>query len=198
MSKQRIRGDVERHAQESIGRTLIKLAMKQRGRSPTVREAAVPLNLKLKQRMTWRQVDVIAFSWIPAAHNQTPRIRVRFDFLNQARNLIDAVRVGIVPAEGTPEVTVHGPKIAGLATKTLRVLCVSPFLPDVHAARAQILFVGVTRQKPEQLFRDPAKGNFLRRNNGKALAQIESRLKSEVGNCPDTGAVFMFGAVLEN
>src|SRR6266404_5796685 len=101
-------------------------------------------------------------------------------------------------AEGTPEVPIHRPEIARRATKTLRMLCISPFLPDVYAACAQICLVRVTRKKPEQLFRDPAKGNLLGRDDGKALAQIKSRLKSEVGNRADTCAVFVRCAVLEN
>jgi len=37
MSQQSIRADIERHTEECIGRTLIELTVKQRGRSPTVR-----------------------------------------------------------------------------------------------------------------------------------------------------------------
>src|SRR6266403_1085179 len=139
-----------------IRRTLIKLAVKQRGsrgtnRGPCAgssrgvvdREGSRMLNFELKQRVTWRQVDFIAFARVPAANNQTPRIGIRFDLIDQTRNLIDAVSLRIMPAEGTPEVSVHWPKIARLAAKAPRVLCVRPFLPDVDAARAQIRLISV-------------------------------------------------------
>src|SRR5258706_539917 len=103
------------------------------------------LNLELKQRVTWRKFDVIAFARVPTADNQTPRIRIRFDLIDQTRNLIDAVSLRIMPAEGTPEVSVHWPKIARLAAKAPRVLCVSPFLPNVDAACAQVRLVRVAR-----------------------------------------------------
>src|SRR6267154_825173 len=78
MSQQGIRADVERDAEESIRRALIKLAMEQRGGNLPVSEGSRLLNLELKQRMTRREVDIIAFARIPAADNQTPRILITF------------------------------------------------------------------------------------------------------------------------
>jgi hypothetical protein len=57
MRQQRIRTDVEGHAQKCVGRSLIKLTVKN-SRS---------LNLELKQSVTWRQIDVVAFAGIPTA-----------------------------------------------------------------------------------------------------------------------------------
>src|SRR5258708_1760449 len=102
-------------------------------------------DLELKQRMTWRQVDIIAFARVPAAHNQSSRIWIRFDLVNQTRDLIDAVRLWIMPPEGAPEVSINWPKIPGLSAEAPRVLSISPFLPDVHAAGAQIRLVRVAR-----------------------------------------------------
>src|SRR5713226_2721868 len=100
--------------------------------------------------------------------------------------------------KGTPEIAVNRTEIAGLATKAPRVFFVGPFLPDVHSLRAQVRLVRVAGKKPKQLFRDPAEGNLLCRDDRKTLAQIKSSLKSEMRNRPDAGAVLMLGAVLEN
>src|SRR5712692_9156530 len=100
-----------------------------------------------------------------------------------------------MPAEGTPQITVNRAEIAGLATKSSRVFRVGPLFPDVDAPRAQVCFVRIAGKKPEQLLRDPAEGNLLRRDDRKTFFEIETRLKSEVRNCPDTGAVFMLSAV---
>ena len=99
MSQQGIGTDIERHAEKRIGRTLIELTVKQRGTSPTVREGSSLLNLELKQSVTGRQVDVIAFARVPAADDQTARIRIRFDLVKQTRDLIDSVKLRIMTAK---------------------------------------------------------------------------------------------------
>src|SRR5258706_6680784 len=91
MSQESIGTDIEGHAEERISRTLIKLAMKQRD--------STLFNLELKQSVTGRQVNVIAFVRIPAADDQTPRVRIPFDLFNQTGDLIDAVSLRIMPAE---------------------------------------------------------------------------------------------------
>ena len=101
-------------------------------------------------------------------------------------------------AEGSPEITIDRPEVSRFATKTSRVLCISPLFPNVHARGAQVCFVGVAGQKPEQFFRNPAKGNFLRCNYRKAFAQIKTCLIAEMGDRADTGAVLMLDAVFKN
>src|SRR5438105_15089245 len=90
--KQRGRAEVERHAQECIRRSLIKLAMKKTF-------ARTVLDLKLKERMTGRQIDIVTFARIPAADDQSARIGIRFDLVNQPRDLIEAIAFWIVTAE---------------------------------------------------------------------------------------------------
>src|SRR5688572_24617023 len=69
MCQQRIRADVEGHAQKRVSGTLVKLAMK-----------STPLfNLKLKQRVARRQVNFITNARVPSTHDQAARIRVRFN-----------------------------------------------------------------------------------------------------------------------
>jgi hypothetical protein len=95
-------------------------------------------------------------------------------------DLVHAVLLRIVSPKRPPEITVDWTKIAGRSAKLFGMCFVSPLGPDIDAARAQICFTRVAGQEPEQLFRDPAKGNSLRSDNRKTLAQIESCLKAEV------------------
>src|SRR5690242_6274392 len=71
--QQRIRTDVERHAEKRVGGTLIELAM----------QHAPALDFELKQRVTRRQIDVVSLSWIPTRHDQSARIRIIFYLCNQ-------------------------------------------------------------------------------------------------------------------
>ena len=59
--QQRIRTDVERHAEKSIGGALIELAVKN----------ATVLHFELKQRVTRRQVDVVSLARIPTGNDQS-------------------------------------------------------------------------------------------------------------------------------
>ncbi len=120
--------------------------------------------------MTWREVDSIRFAWIPAADNQAPRIGIRIDLANQTRNLIDAVTLGVMSAKRAPKITINGAEVSCLSTEAARMFVIGPFLPDVNAPGAEISFIRIARQKPEQLFRDPAKGDSLGCHNRKAGA----------------------------
>src|SRR5260221_32302 len=160
--------------------------------------STIIFDLELKQRVTGWQIDSIAFARIPAGDDQPARIRIGFDLINQTRNLIDTVAFRISSAEGTPEIAVHRAEVARGAAKPRGVLGVSPFLPNVHASLAQVCFVRITRKKPKQLFRDPAKRHLLGGDDRKAVLQIESRLEPKVGNRTDTGAIMMLSAMLEN
>src|SRR5260370_39761993 len=103
-----------------------------------------------------------------------------------------------MPTERAPQITVNWAKISRLASKTARVFLICPFFPDVHAFCAQVCLVGVAGKEPKQFFRDPAEGDSLCRNDGKAFAQIEARLITEMRDRTDAGAVLMLGAVLED
>src|ERR1043165_8746745 len=81
MCQQRIRTDIERHAEKRVGGTLVKLAVKN----------ATVLDLELKQRVTRRQIDVISLARIPTGHDQSARIRIRLDLSNQICDLVHSV-----------------------------------------------------------------------------------------------------------
>src|SRR6266581_1064563 len=188
MGQQRIRAYVERHAKECVGGTLIELAV----------QDAFLLYLELKQRVTWRQIYLVPVSRIPATDDQAARVWIRFDLVYQTRDLIYAIAFWIVPTERTPKITVDWTEVARLATESSGVFFIRPFLPNIDAFCAQVGFVCVAGKKPKQFFRDPAKGNSLCRNNGKAFAQIKARLITEMRDRTDTRAVLMFSAVFED
>src|SRR5688572_30055145 len=83
-------------------------------------------DLELKQSMTGGKIDIVALARIPTAHDQSPRVRIRFDFINQARDLIDAVMFRIVPAKGSPKISIDRTEVSGLTAKTPRVLFIGP------------------------------------------------------------------------
>ena len=154
--------------------------MEQRGSSPTVREGSPLFDFELKQGVTRWQIDIVAFARIPATDDQAARIGIRFDLVYQTRDLIDTVSLRVMPAERAPQVTVNRTEIARLAAESSCVFFIRPFFPDVHAFCAQVGFVCVAGKKPKQFFRDPAERDSLCRDDGKAFAQIEARLITEM------------------
>jgi len=155
-------------------------------------------DFELTQRVTRRQINIVTFARIPATDDQAARVWIRFDLVYQTRDLIYAIAFWIVPTERTPKITVDWTEVARLATESSGVFFIRPFLPNIDAFCAQVGFVCVAGKKPKQFFRDPAKGNSLCRNNGKAFAQIKARLITEMRDRTDTRAVLMFSAVFED
>src|SRR5437899_1610149 len=128
-------------------------------------EHALLFDFELKQRVTWRQIDIVALARVPAADNQTPRVRLRLDLSDQSSNLVHAISPGIMAAERTPEIAVNRTQIARFTAKAPRVVFISPFSPNVHTLGAQFSFIRIAGKKPEQFFRDPTEWNFLSRND---------------------------------
>ena len=93
--QKRIRSDVERHAQESVGAALVELA----------REAAVA-HVELKQRVTRRQSHVVDVGHVPCAHNKAARVGVGLDVVYQLRYLVDVRAVRCRPR--TPLMSIDG------------------------------------------------------------------------------------------
>src|SRR5690242_12296426 len=103
---------------------------------------------------------------------------MRANLFEQLRNLIDAVLLRIVTAKRPPQIPVNWSKISRRPAKLARVFVVGPLGPNVDTLCAQVRFTRITRKKPEQLFRHPAKRHTLRRDYRKPFAQIETSLKS--------------------
>lgn len=155
------------------------------------------LYLELEECVAGREVNVVRDARVPSRDDESARVRVPLNLTHEPRELINAVALGVMSAEASPEVTVDGAEVALLAAEARGVLRVGPLLPDVHAARAQVPLVGVAGEEPEELFRYPAEGDSLRRDDGEALAQVVARLVAEAGDGADAGSVFMLRAVRE-
>ena len=81
--EQRIRSDVERHAQEDVGAALIHLA-----RQPAVGD------VELEERMAGRQCHLRQIGDVPGRHDQPARIRVAAQTLDDVADLVDVAAVG--------------------------------------------------------------------------------------------------------
>src|SRR6185295_7601723 len=176
------------NSKKRVSRSLIELA---------VQNSAI-LYFELKQRVAWRQIDVVSLSWIPTSHNQTSGIRIGTYLFNESGNLIDAIFHRVVTSERTPEITINWSQISSLPAELPRVIFISPFRPDVDPTRTQISLIGISGKKPEQFLGDPTKRNFLGRNDRKSFAQIESRLITKMGNRSNTGPIRVLCPILQN
>lgn len=156
------------------------------------------LDLELEERVTRRQIDFVRDARIPTRDDEAARVRGLADPFDEARDLIHAVARRVMAAEGTPEVAVDGAEVAGRAFEAARVRFVRPLGPDVHAARAQVSFVGVAGEELEEFFGHPAEGDFLGGDDGEASAQVEARLVAEVRESADARAVAVLGSAFED
>ena len=69
--------------------------------------------------------------------------QIALDLIDQARNLIDSIKCGIMSAKRAPKITIDGPHIARLAAKPAGVIFIGPIFPDVDSLRAQMRFVRI-------------------------------------------------------
>jgi len=97
-------------------------------------QPATAVDFELKQRMAWRQRNVIAHTRVPTADEQPPRIRIDLDLADQPFDLIDAVRLRIIAAKRAPQIAVNRAEIAGFAAKSRRLFLGRPFGPNIDAA----------------------------------------------------------------
>ena len=124
--EQGIRRDVERDAQKDVATSLVQLA----GELPVC-------DIKLKQDMAGRQVHQVEFAHVPGAYQQTPRIGILFDCLDDLGDLVNMPAVGGRP--GAPLVPVDMSEIA---------LFVRPLIPDSYPMFLEVFDIGVSVEKP--------------------------------------------------
>ena len=181
--EQRVARDVERHAEEDVGAALVELT----------RELAV-LHVELEERVARRQRDLVGLLRVPARDDEAPAVRVLPDVVEHALQLIDAVllvgAVGLARgAEVPPLVAVDGTEIALRAAEARGLLGGRPLVPDAHARVLQRLHVRLAAHEPEQLVHDRFDVELLRREERKALTQIEAHLVTEDAARARAGAV---------
>ena len=171
--QQRVRGDVERHAQKGIRRPLVELAI----------QSAV-VHVKLEQAVARRQRHLIDETRVPRGNDVAAGIRVGLDLLHQLGNLVGVGAVGVGPT--TPLVAVDRTEVAVL---------IGPFVPNPHAVVLEVLDVGIALQKPQQLMDDGAQVQFFGGQHRKAFLQIKAHLVAKTPDGTSSCAVFAQVAV---
>ncbi len=138
--------------------------------------------------MAGRQGHLPNEGHVPGADDVTAAVRVVFQPLHQARDLIHRLRAGsALPAP--PLGTVDGAEVAVL---------IGPLIPDGDFVFLEIAHVGVALEKPEQLVDDAAQVQFLGGDQGEAPAEVVAALLAENGPRACAGAVLAEGAVVED
>src|SRR4051794_12868111 len=174
--EERIRSDVERHAEEKIGAALVHLA----------RKLAVG-DVELEQRVARGQRHAVDVGGVPRRNEVATGVGPRFKIFNQLRNLIDFSPVRRAPV--APLVAVDRAELAAL---------VRPFVPYADAALLEPLDVRVAAQEPQQLVDDRLEMQLLGGEQREALAEREAQLAAEDRKRAGTGAVGFARASLED
>ena len=78
VGQERVRGDVERHAEEEVGGPLVQLA-----REPVARD------VELEERMAWRERHARQLGHVPRADDVPARIGIVTDAVDHGLELID-------------------------------------------------------------------------------------------------------------
>ena len=191
--EKRVACDVERHAEEQIRATLIKLTT----------QLSVPADIKLKQRVTRRERYFVRLCGIPSGNDEATRGGIALDFRDEIGDLVNAVAreraVGVFcRAEVAPLVSVNRTEVAFLASEACALLGSAPFVPNRDAAFPQPRIVCVSADEPKQFLNNGARVDFFRRNERKAFGQIETDLRTENPARSHAGAVATVFAVFEN
>ncbi len=167
MGQQRVARDVERHAEKDVGRALIELA----------REPAA-IDVELEQAMAGRELHALDLGDVPGRDDEAARVGVAADLVDHPGDLI--IGPPVRPLPGAPLLAVDRTEIA---------VRVGPFVPDRDAMRLEIGDVGVAAQEPDQFAHDRLEMQPLRRDERKALREIETKLPAEQRAHARSGAV---------
>ena len=211
--QQRVAGDVEGHAQEQVGAALRQCAG----------ELSI-LDVELEQRVAGRQLHLVEISDVPGRDDESPRVRVALNLVDDVGQLVDVAPIGCRPA--APLCAVDGTEVAVALrelvivenallelAKPLRPLLrvdvgnrqavvgevglVGPLRPDAHAVLEQVADVGVALQEPDQLDDDPVEVHLLRRDEWEGR-QVVSERPNELGVHPGVSAVILQITLLAN
>ena len=176
VGEQRVGRDVERHAEEDVGRALVQLAGQ-----PSVG------HVELEERMARRERHVVEVGDVPGADDVAARVGVGLQRLDDAGQLVDGLAVRRRPRP--PLVAVDGAELAGV---------VGPLVPDGDAVLAQPPHVGVAGDEPEQLADDGLQVDLLRGDQREAVGQREPHLVAEDAAGARAGAVALLDTLVED
>ena len=153
--QQGIRGDVERHPEEEVGRALVELE----------RQLSVG-DKELVETMAGRQSHLVNLCHIPGADNEAAAVRVGANLLDDIHKLVNMTAVVVIP--GTPLVAIDRTQFAGLV--------ITPFVPDMDIFLLEHLLVGRTTDEPQEFLEDATGKDFLGGYQGESLTQVEAHL----------------------
>lgn len=170
--QQRIRSDIERHAEKNVRAALVKLTG----------EFAVR-HVELEQRMARRQRHPIDLGHVPRADDQPARVRIAADLVDHLRDLVDMAAVRRGPT--APLVSVNRSEVA---------VGIGPFVPNRHVVVVQIADVGIAAQEPQQLMNNRTQVQLFGRQRRKPRSEVETHLIAERTDRTGTRAVAFHGA----
>ena len=136
--------------------------------------------------MAGRQLHPLDVGDVPRRNDQPPRIGVALDLGDQPADLVDDAPVRALP--GAPLLAVDGAEIA---------VGIGPFVPDRDPVGLEIGDVGIAVEEPDQLVDDRLEVQLLRRDQRKALGEIEADLPAEQRAHAGAGAVAFDDALFE-
>ena len=162
VGQQRVRGDVEGHAQEHVRATLVQLA------GQLLHTVRAFVHVELEECVAGRKRHIVHLGRVPRRHNMTARARVILQRLNNLRNLVNRAAIGGRPR--TPLHAVHRTQIAVL---------ISPLIPNGHAALLQPAYIRGTAQEPQQLNGNRLEVHALGGNQRERLTQVKTHLTAK-------------------
>ena len=165
--EQSVRSNVERNAQKNVGTTLVKLAAK----------SSVG-DIELKEDMTRRQSHLIHLTHVPRRNQQSTRIGIGLDIMNQILNLVDVAAIGTTPA--TPLTAVDRSQIT---------ILVSSLVPDCHLMVVQILNIRVPFEEPKEFVDNRAQVQLFGSQQRKTVIEMETHLITKRAYCACTRTV---------
>lgn len=155
--QQGIAGNIERHSEKSVRRSLVELT-----REPSFGD------IKLEQAMTRAERHLVEVAYIPGGYHHPPGIRLVANGVQEFGYLIMCPAIRTLP--GSPLVSVYRTQIA---------LFIGPFVPYPHPVVLEVPHVRISLQKPEQLIYDGTEMQFFGGDEREAFFQVEAHLVAE-------------------
>jgi hypothetical protein len=140
-----IGGDIERNTQEQIRAALVKLAA----------EFAI-LHIELEERMARREGHEMQLGGIPCRNDKSAAVRIFFDILHHAGDLIDNSAIRSLPVAPL-----------GAIDPTEIAVFIRPLVPDRDIVLAQVGNVCLALQEPQQLVNNRTQVEFFVVRRGK-------------------------------
>lgn len=135
--------------------------------------------------MTGGEGHLVKFAHVPGADDQASGVGVLANLLNDLRDLVHCIPIGLTP---------RAPLDAVDPTEV--PFFIGPFIPDRDLMVVEELQVGLSSEEPKELIDNGLEVSFLGGNQRKPFAQIKSQLMAEDAIRTYTCAIFSRFTVL--